>query len=88
MERATPATPEYKARFKKLTGEGWSLTNYGDGWRYFARRREDVPTRQDGMDLFDCCRVHESGGTVEILEPTWLLPKDRPLVPNATRGQR
>lgn len=54
---ATKATSAYKAKFGELMAAGYRLTNYGSGWRYFAKRRDD------GKD--DVVRVNAKTGKSE-----------------------
>ena len=64
MKTATPATAAYKAVFWRLVDEGWRLTDYGHGWRNFARTRPDNPMVDDRLS------VNAAGSKVVHGDPT------------------
>lgn len=64
MKTATPATETYKTVFSRLMSEGWRLTNYGHGWRYFVRGQQPGE-----VETF---RVNAAGTKIEDLGKTWL----------------
>lgn len=63
MKTATKATSTFRAKFRELVDAGWTLRNYGRGWRYFSRPRDD------GSGLHDCLRVNTAGTVTETLDP-------------------
>jgi hypothetical protein len=57
MKKATKATKGYAETFRRLVADGYCLTHYGHGLRYFSRRRGD--------GKYDCATVDVRGKIVE-----------------------
>lgn len=75
MRRAKPATAAYTNTFQRLTAVGWQLTNYGGGYRYFARPVPDEPLKEVRglvMRMHEVCRVNAKTGVVTVLGTEYL----------------